>query len=120
MNFRIERTLFQSTLLVLVAFAVSCGEASKPSAAPVSGNGEPTKAPLVQKTELADWCPEHGVPESVCTRCNAELIPGFQAKGDWCKEHGLPDSQCLACHPELKAKLEALAPKSPKSPKSNG
>ena len=49
-----------------------------------------------------DWCGEHGVPESVCTRCNATLIAAFKATGDWCAEHGLPESQCLACNPDLK------------------
>lgn len=49
-----------------------------------------------------DWCGEHEVPESQCTRCNPELIAAFQATGDWCAEHGLPESQCLACNPDLK------------------
>lgn len=47
-----------------------------------------------------DWCGEHAVPESQCTRCNAALTPAFKATGDWCDEHGLPESQCLACDPE--------------------
>jgi hypothetical protein len=68
-------------------------------------------APLVEKRELADWCGEHGVPESVCTRCNPKLIASFQQKGDWCKKHELPDSQCIACHPELAARFAAMAPK---------
>jgi hypothetical protein len=49
-----------------------------------------------------DWCGEHQVPESACTRCNASLIPAFQATNDWCAEHGLPESQCLKCNPNLK------------------
>jgi len=49
-----------------------------------------------------DWCGEHGVPESMCTRCNSTLIAAFKATGDWCAEHGLPESQCLACNPDLK------------------
>ena len=51
-----------------------------------------------------DWCGEHQVPESQCTRCNASLIPAFKATGDWCDEHGLPESQCLACNPDLEIK----------------
>lgn len=47
-----------------------------------------------------DWCGEHGVPESECTRCKPRLIPEFQARHDWCGEHGLPESQCPLCHPE--------------------
>ena len=54
-----------------------------------------------------DWCGEHEVPESQCTRCNPELIAAFQATGDWCQEHGLPESQCLACNPELEIERPA-------------
>ena len=78
-------------------------------AAPVTSEAKP--APLVPKHEVADWCQEHGVPESQCTRCNADLIAGFKKKGDWCEKHGLPDSQCVTCHPEVEAKLKAMAPK---------
>ncbi len=49
-----------------------------------------------------DWCGEHGVAESQCTRCNPKLIPAFKASGDWCAEHDLPESQCLKCNPDLK------------------
>jgi cobalt-zinc-cadmium efflux system membrane fusion protein len=59
-----------------------------------------------------DWCKEHAIPESVCTRCNASLIANFKQAGDWCSQHGLPESQCVACHPELAAKFKAMEPKS--------
>lgn len=49
-----------------------------------------------------DWCGEHGVPESLDTRCNPRLIPAFKATKDWCDLHGLPKSQCLKCDPKLK------------------
>lgn len=49
-----------------------------------------------------DWCGEHQVPESLCSRCNPSLVAAFKATGDWCPEHGLPESQCLICNPELK------------------
>jgi cobalt-zinc-cadmium efflux system membrane fusion protein len=48
----------------------------------------------------AEMCPEHGVLEAVCTKCNPALIPVFQAKGDWCPEHGFPLSFCPIHHPE--------------------
>lgn len=57
-----------------------------------------------------DWCGEHQVPESQCTRCNASLVPAFKATGDWCAEHNLPESQCLACNPELKITRPAKQP----------
>jgi cobalt-zinc-cadmium efflux system membrane fusion protein len=76
-----------------------------------TGAAKPATQQLVPTVKLADWCPEHGIPESVCTRCNASLIADFKKKGDWCKEHNLPESQCLSCHPELKEKFEAMRPK---------
>lgn len=48
-----------------------------------------------------DWCAEHGVPESQCTKCNPDLVPAFKATGDWCVEHGVPESHCTKCNPEL-------------------
>jgi hypothetical protein len=86
--------------------ATDSGKTEQPRAA------EKPIQPLIKKQEIADWCPEHGVPESICTRCNPTLVEGFKKKGDWCKEHDLPESQCLQCHPELKEKLEAMKPKS--------
>ncbi len=48
-----------------------------------------------------DWCGEHAVPESMCTRCDPSLSAAFKATGDWCAEHGLPESQCRKCDPDL-------------------
>jgi hypothetical protein len=56
----------------------------------------------VKPGSYEDWCDEHQVPESMCTRCNPTLVAAFKATGDWCDEHGLPESQCLACNPDLK------------------
>ena len=66
------------------------------------------------------WCPEHGVPEEVCTRCSASLIAAFKEKGDWCDEHDRPNSQCFVCKPELEqqfaARYEAKFGKKPPKP----
>lgn len=48
-----------------------------------------------------DWCAEHEVPESKCTRCDPSLVAAFKATNDWCAEHGVPESLCLPCNPEL-------------------
>ena len=66
---------------------------------------KPATQPIIPIAQANDWCPEHGVPESVCTRCNESLTAGFKEKGDWCEEHKLPDSQCFVHHPELKEKF---------------
>ncbi|HEX2882792.1 MAG TPA: hypothetical protein VHO25_24905 [Polyangiaceae bacterium] len=65
---------------------------------PKSGHIDPNVRPGSHE----DWCGEHAVPESQCTRCNPELTQGFKDKGDWCEEHGLPESQCLKCNPDIK------------------
>ncbi len=117
-----KRNGWRRSLLQAMAFGVifsGCGGGGKDpgkstlkEAQKSAASVEKPSAPLVPKVELADWCPEHGVPESVCTRCNEKLVDDFKKKGDWCAAHNLPDSQCFTCHPELKAKFEALKPKS--------
>lgn len=49
-----------------------------------------------------DWCAEHELPESKCTRCDTSLAAAFKATGDWCPEHGLPESHCVKCDPSRK------------------
>lgn len=79
---------------------------SEHRAAPALGPETSPVAPTLDK----GWCGGHGVPESVCTRCNSSLISEFKNAGDWCAEHGLPESQCTSCHPEVAARWEALNP----------
>ncbi len=84
--------------------------ATSPDSKQAHGHAPPGAAPGSHD----DWCGGHQVPESMCTRCNASLIPAFKATGDWCEAHGLPESQCLACNPGLKIerppKAEATKP----------
>ena len=91
----------------IAATAVACSDASNapatasaekaPSAAPGDHAGEGVKAGSHE-----DWCGEHAMPESKCTRCNSKLIPAFKATKDWCEEHALPESQCTKCNPDIK------------------
>ena len=113
-----KRLKMRSIVIMLAIGAVAgCGDSGKNHDAPAKANPEaapatsPPRTPLVTKKQVADWCVEHGVPESICTRCNESLIEGYKAKADWCQEHGLPESQCFTCHPDLEAKFKALAPK---------
>src|SRR5262245_28161962 len=69
----------------------------------------------VKPTMDEGWCGGHGVPESVCTRCNDSLVPTFKEAGDWCEEHNLPESQCTKCHPEVAARWAALNPTNKKA-----
>lgn len=68
-------------------------------AAPPSGEGHAVAGVVPGSYE--DWCDEHGVPETQCTRCDPSLIPAFQAANDWCADHGLPMSQCTTHNPNL-------------------
>src|SRR5687767_10137176 len=78
--------------IVLAIVALAC--TSEPPAPAASS--KPSSAP-VDETAM---CKEHGVLESVCTKCNPALIAVFKAKSDWCEEHGFPESFCPICHPE--------------------
>jgi cobalt-zinc-cadmium efflux system membrane fusion protein len=49
-------------------------------------------------TEEDAWCTAHGVPESICIACKAELMPKGKLFG-WCSEHGV--AECVLEHPEL-------------------
>lgn len=96
--------------LAFVTFTSGACDKEDPSAPRAAATQEPTHAPSgeghahagVKPGSHEDWCVEHAVPESMCTRCNASLTPAFKATGDWCEEHGLPESQCLKCNPDLK------------------
>ena len=48
--------------------------------------------------ERDDWCTGHGVPESKCVECNADLLPRGPQYG-WCREHGV--SNCPLDHPDV-------------------
>ena len=48
--------------------------------------------------EADDWCAEHGVPESQCVECNADLMPKPKSYG-WCKRHGV--HECPLEHPDV-------------------
>lgn len=92
-------------LCMLALGAASCSKepANKPGAGATAAAQKGGHAPAnVKPGSHEDWCEEHQVPESQCTRCNPELIPAFKATHDWCEEHSLPESQCLKCNPKLK------------------
>ena len=91
---------FLNRLVVMAAlsWAACSGSDDNPPAAETTEHAPASAEP----GSYEDWCGEHEVPESMCTRCNPSLIPAFKATNDWCGEHGLPESQCLKCNPDLK------------------
>jgi len=103
------RTKMMTMFAILVLTATGCDkeEAAKEPHASAAGTSaadtHSEHAPDgVKPGSHEDWCGEHAVPESMCTRCKASLTPAFKATGDWCEEHSLPKSQCLECNPDLK------------------
>ena len=103
-----------TSILATVALVFTLAACEKNSDQPPAAEQPTTAAPAASAKESGhapagakpgsheDWCGEHQVPESLCTRCNPSLITAFKATGDWCEEHGLPQSQCLICNPDLK------------------
>jgi cobalt-zinc-cadmium efflux system membrane fusion protein len=78
--------------IVLVIAVLACkSEAPEPA---------PSSKPASAAIDETAMCKEHGVLESVCTKCNPALAAVFKAKGDWCEEHDFPESFCPICHPE--------------------
>ncbi len=102
------RSLSLPLFLALTLANISCSRGtganatSDPPAASSVGARPSHASQEVKPGSHEDWCGEHQVPESQCTRCNPALIPAFKATRDWCAEHSLPESQCLKCNPELK------------------
>ena len=92
---------------LLIALAAGCSKepSSKPETESTKNSAkadDDKHAPAgVKPGSHEDWCVEHEVPESQCTRCNAELIPAFKATNDWCEEHQLPLSQDKIHNPDL-------------------
>jgi cobalt-zinc-cadmium efflux system membrane fusion protein len=70
-------------------------------------HGKTASLPTEEKP-LLDWCYEHSVPESQCTKCNPGLIEQFKATGDWCVGHALPESHCRLCNPGIRFEQEEI------------
>jgi len=98
-----KRKSFVYCLLTGITFlaVAGCSKKGPEGSAGQSGEAQHASSSVVPGS-YEDWCGEHQVAESQCTRCDPSLIAAFQATNDWCAEHGLPESQCLICHPDLK------------------
>ena len=103
-------TLSLPGMLAILLIAAGCGSGSQTqttkeeaakAATPQAGEGHAVVADVVPGS-YEDWCAEHEVPETQCTRCDPSLIPAFQAANDWDAQHGLPMSQCTIHDPNLK------------------
>lgn len=92
-------------LLALASLAACQKDAASPQADVQPDRPAPTST---GDPHSGWWCVEHGVPESVCSRCSAKAAVEFRNKGDWCEEHQRADSQCFICHPEKQEEFANL------------
>ncbi len=81
--------------LGIALLATACKD--RETAMAPAGTTAAPRAPAV--ADPADWCEGHGLPESMCTKCNPGLVEHYQRSGDWCAEHGFPESVCPICNP---------------------
>jgi hypothetical protein len=100
---RTTHSILLASILVMAGCGSGAEKAPPPPRETPAASTEGGHAPAgVVPGSYEDWCGEHQVPESVCTRCDPALAAAFKATNDWCAEHGLPESQCLKCNPDLK------------------
>ena len=105
-----KRIAWMAVLTVVLTAAAGCSQKDQTAArapestAPVTTGADQgtDHAAGITPGSYEDWCDEHAVPETMCTRCDPSLIPAFKAAGDWDEKHGLPKSQCLKCDPTLR------------------
>jgi cobalt-zinc-cadmium efflux system membrane fusion protein len=86
------RFLRSAPLVACAVLGIGCPDSSEPDA-PKEQTAD------ARVGDASDWCAEHALPESMCTKCNEELASEFKDRGDWCGEHGFPESVCPLCHP---------------------
>ena len=90
-------------MVVLCASLVATACEGRAPRTPPPAITTPVQAPATpggdRVADPADWCGGHGLPESMCTKCNPSLLEGFKTSGDWCAGHGFPESVCPSCNP---------------------
>ncbi len=96
----LPRRAFAAGILIAAILGMSCTRET--------GNSAPTTMESTASGNVEiDWCVEHRVPESECTRCTPALISVYKEKQDWCAGHDLPESHCYLCNPGLAFPQEA-------------
>jgi hypothetical protein len=102
-----------SAVLVLALSNVGCNQSTKSDdkkqakADDKKGDGKKEITKGDTKHD-AWWCQEHGVPEEICSLCNAEHAAKLKKEGDWCKLHDRAQSQCFKCDPSKYEKFEQM------------
>ncbi len=90
-------------LAIALALTLSSCKSATTSKAPAESHGPDDGHGHDKSAQTIDWCSEHRVPESECTKCHPELAAKWKDKpGQWCDEHNVPEAHCYACHPNIK------------------
>lgn len=98
------KNIITTSILALFLVLGACSKgADKDTKTEGSGHADEEAVPGSHE----DWCEEHNVPESQCTRCHPALAAAFKAVDDWCEEHGLPRSHDRKHNPDLKLERPA-------------
>ncbi len=99
-------------LLFMAALVLSSAGCTKKEG---NGKDQQAKAKEESKKELDPkdkhdgwWCPEHGVPEHLCSLCQDDVAAKSKKEGDWCKIHDRAQSQCFKCDPLKYKKFEDM------------
>ena len=90
-------------LAIALTLTLASCKSSNTSKTPAESHGADDGHGHGTTTQAIDWCAEHRVPESECTRCHPELAAKWKSQpGQWCDEHGVPEAHCYLCHPNIK------------------
>lgn len=83
---------------VMLALACACTRDAPSEARTEAAIGVPSAAARAGTED--DWCAEHALPESMCTKCDPSKVATFKEAGDFCAAHGFPESVCPVCNPQ--------------------
>ena len=73
------RARIVSAFLVPALLCLAACDKKEPAAQTKPTNTQTAAAPV---EAAADWCGEHEIPESICTKCNKKLIADFKKIDD--------------------------------------
>jgi hypothetical protein len=100
--------LMISAVLFLAFANVGCNQKLKPDDKKQQAKTDDNKKDIPRDDHSGWWCQPHGIPEDICSLCNAEHAEKLKKEGDWCKLHDRAASQCFKCDPSKYEKFEAM------------
>ncbi len=104
---RVSGGILAAVAVVLVLAGSGCGPTNQEG-----GQVHRKEAPVRGGDKKEDghgwWCQEHGIPERLCSQCQADVAAKCKQEGDWCPLHDRAKSQCFKCDPSLYRRFEAM------------